>query len=134
MDIERSQSLSHIQRKALSDKAKEANKQRYLENSRKRLDKIICTKIRTSFIGSLDAFEQIFGFLWGHDKTEKDKTQEEKQMFQLWAQARTEVLNNGNNQLRGARNEIAHHTISWDRYHMDLPIKNTEEVQANGEE
>jgi len=126
--------LSHTQLKELSAKAKAANQQKYLENSRKRLDKIMCTKIRTSFIGSLDAFEQVFGFLWGHGKKEEDKTEEEKQMFQLWAQARTEVLNNGNNQLRGARNEIANHTVSWNRYHMDLPVKPREEENEDGKE
>jgi hypothetical protein len=126
------ENLSHAQLKIMHDKAKEANRGKYLENSRRRFDKILCTKIRTSFIGALDAFEKNFGFLWGHGKRDEDRTPEEKAMHDIWVKTRTEVLNNGNNQLRGARNEIANPTVRWNRYHLELPVKPLEEDDDNG--
>ncbi len=105
-------------------KSQEASQLRFSEESRKRLDKIISTKLTTTFIGALSAFEKAFGFLWGHGKKDYERTEEEKQLFIIWESIRTEVLNNGNNQLRALRNELQNHNISWNRH--TLVIKNEE--------
>lgn len=115
--------LTDNQLKSLVTRAKEAREQRFLEGSRQRLDKLVSTKIRTAFIGALSAFEENYGFLWGHGKDENELTKEEKQMRELWIQTRTRVLNNGNSQIRAAQTEIANHVIKWNRYHLELPIK-----------
>ena len=52
--------------KALKKKMQEESQQRYLDESKRRLGKIVETKLKTSFIGALSQFEQEFGFLWGH--------------------------------------------------------------------
>lgn len=101
-------------------KSQEASQDRYIEESRKRLDKIISTKLNTTFIGALAAFEKNFGFLWGHTKKDIDRTEEEKQLYLIWESVRTEVLNNGNNQLRALRNELQNHNISWNRHTLVL--------------
>jgi len=119
--------LSHGQMKAMSAKMKQAKEERYLEQSRRRLDKIVSTKIRTAFIGALAAFEEEFGFLWGHDIPEDQLTGEQKEMRELWNTARTNVLNNGNTQLRAVRNEIANQTVKWNRHHIDFVVKPYEE-------
>jgi hypothetical protein len=119
----RNEALSDGQMRALVGRAKEARTAMYLEQSRNRLDKIVSTKIRTSFIGALAAFEEAFGFLWGKGKDEADLTPQERSMFELWIQARTRALNNGNTQLRAAQTEIANHVVSWNRYHMTLPVR-----------
>ena len=49
--------------KAIRNKIRKENQEKYLENSKDRLGKIITTKIRTSFIGALSQFEENFGFL-----------------------------------------------------------------------
>jgi hypothetical protein len=106
---------------------RKANEEKKLEACRKRLDKIVTTKIRTSFVGALAKFEEDFGFLWGHNKSIEQLTPEEKEMRELWDQTRTAVLNNGNNQLRGAQTEISMHVVSWNRYTMEMPFKPREE-------
>ena len=108
---------------SLTKKSKEASQARYAEESRKRLDKIISTKLNTTFIGALSSFEKNFGFLWGHDKKESERTVEEKQLFEIWQNVRTEVLNNGNNQLRSLRNELQNHNISWNRHTLVMTAK-----------
>lgn len=115
--------LSDIQMRALAKRASEAREQRFTDSSRKRLDKIVSTKIRTSFIGALAAFEEHYGFLWGKDKDPTTLTTAEKDMLALWTETRTQVLNNGNAQIRAAQTEIANHVIKWNRYHIDLPVR-----------
>ncbi len=114
--------LSHGQMKAMTAKMKDAKNERFLEQSRRRLDKIIGTKVRTAFIGALAAFEEEFGFLWGHNVPEDELTQTQIDMYELWERARTNVLNNGNTQLRAVRNEIANQTVKWNRHHIDFHV------------
>ena len=115
--------LSPGQMKAMSEKAKQARADKYLEDSRKRLDKIITTKMRTTFIGALQSFEDYFGELWGHGIAEEDFTDEQRQLRDVWEQTRTEILNKSNGQLRALKTELANHEIHWNRYTMDLPAK-----------
>lgn len=119
--------LSHGQMQALSAKMKQAREERFLEQSRKRLDKIVSVKVRTAFIGALAAFEDEFGFLWGQGLPEDQLTEEQLDMQELWIRARTNVLNNGNTQLRSLRTEIANQTVKWNRYQTDFQIGETNE-------
>ena len=102
--------LNTEQLRVLANKAKISKEQRYLEASRQRLDKLISTKIRTTFIGALSSFEEAFGALWGYGKNEDELTKDELDNRNIWIEVRTKVLNNGNNQLRAAQTEIAIHT------------------------
>ncbi len=106
--------------KAIRNKIRKENQEKYLENSKDRLGKIVTTKIRTSFIGALSQFEENFGFLWGYGKN-GTLTEEEVIMQEVWEKTRTAVLNNGNNQIRAAKNEIECNTVHWDRYTMEFP-------------
>lgn len=100
----------------MKQKSKEASQSKFAEEARKKLDSIISKKMNTTFIGALSSFEKAFGFLWGFGKKDSEKTDEEKELYNIWQNVRTEVLNNGNNQLRALRNELQNHTISWNRH------------------
>lgn len=118
--------ISNLQLQLLKRQVLESKNQRYLEQSKERLLKIIKKKIQTSFIGSLDIFEQNFGYLWGYNKetkTTNPRTIEERRFKELWDLVRTRVLDNGNSQLRAAETEISNHVVSWQRYHIDFIIK-----------
>lgn len=117
------QELSYGQMKAMHNKMKQAKEERFAEQSRKRLDKIISTKIRTAFVGALASFEEEFGVLWGSEKEDDGElTDNERAWKDIWESVRTEILNNGNTQLRAARNEIANHVVQWNRYHTNFII------------
>ena len=109
--------------RALKKKMVEDNKEKYDQVSSERLSKIIETKLKTSFIGALSCFEEIFGFLWGHESKEGELTEEQQFMKDLWEQARTSILNNGNNQIRACKNEMEQYQIHWNRYKMTLPVR-----------
>jgi hypothetical protein len=114
--------ISHYQIVANRQRQKEAKDAKYRDKSKKRLSNIITTKIKTSFIGAISSCEKNFGFLWGHGKDEDSLTEEEISMRELWEEIRTEILDNGNTQLRAATNEIENYSINWERYSINLNI------------
>ena len=115
--------LNHVQMKALKTRLREAAQERFLDESRKRLDKIMSQKMRTTFIGAIAVFEEVFGFLWGHGEADHDITEQQQMMKDLWEEARTRILNKSNNQLRAVRSELNNHIVSWNRHHMEFPVK-----------
>lgn len=125
--------LTHFQMKALRDHIRQSSQEKYLEQSRKRLDRIVTSKLRTTFIGAIAAFEEDFGFLWGCGKPQDQLTDSEKEFAQLWQNTRTKVLNKSNNQLRAVRTELANHIVSWNRYRLDLLVKPIEETENDGQ-
>lgn len=121
------------------------SKQRYLDNSQKRLSKIADTKCKTSFIGAISEFEKRFGFLWGLPNVESAYTNEQiairnilkelgadyRYWNDLWQESRKLILDNGHNQARALQSEIELHTVSWNRYRLNLPVIQPKE-QDNG--
>lgn len=104
--------------KVMKEQAKKAKEEKYLEASKRRLENILETKIRTAFIGALAAFEEQFGGLWGHDCD--NRTPEQEEMLQVWDKTRTQVLNNGNNQIRAAKQEVENHVVKWNRHNYEF--------------
>lgn len=101
----------------------ELRKQKYNESSAKRLSDNLQKKLQTSFIGSLSKFEESFGSLWGHSKTDSERTPEEKELHRKWLEVRNIILNNGNNQIRAMRNEVDEYTITWNRPKTVFQVK-----------
>ena len=123
--------LGTQQLKLLQKKAKEVKDQKFLQNSRKRLSEIAEKKMKTCFIGSIAAFEEVFGFLWGYGKKSHERTEEEENFFQLWTQVRNRILTNGNNQIRGFDNELERNTVHWDRFQMNMKPRIEEKGQED---
>jgi hypothetical protein len=130
------------QRAELNKKRREELHKKFLEDSKEKLGNISERKVRTSFIGALAQFEAFFGFLWGQVSPE-DLTDEQLEILDLvqqkgfdvylkdlWNKAREKVLTNGNNQIRGLKDEFQQYTIEWNRYKTILPVKTPAEVLA----
>jgi hypothetical protein len=58
------------------------------------------TRLKTTMIGSLAKFEENFGYLWENDN--KNSLEYDR----LWESTRNAILNNGNNQIRYALDEL----------------------------
>ena len=108
----------------------EYNRHNYEKESKNRLSNIIEVKIKTAFIGAISQFEENFGFLWGHGETD-ELEEDQKIMKEAWDRTRTSILNNGNNQIRAASNEIDLYTVNWERHTMQLPVKPLEDDQED---
>lgn len=109
--------------KKMLEMAKRANDERYANNSKEQLKRAITTKFKTTMIGSLSVFEDLFGYLWGHGKDPKDLTKTELEFKRSWDIARTDVLNNGNNQMRAVLQEVDGYTVKWNKLTTDFIIK-----------
>jgi hypothetical protein len=68
--------------------------------------KNIETRLKTTMIGSLAKFEEYFGHLW------EDNNSKRLEYERLWDDTRNAILNNGNNQIRLALDELYSHFIS----------------------
>jgi hypothetical protein len=75
--------------------------------SRENLPRQVETRLRTTLIGSLAAFEAAFGHLWGVGKPHSELTKDEAALRLLWERCRTGILDKGNDQIRGARKDLA---------------------------
>lgn len=126
-----------IAAKKLKDAAKKANQERAEANARRKLEGVIQKKCQTTMIGALARFEERFGHLWAHGTPEKDLSEEERTWRETWDLVRTEVLNNGNNQLRAIKEELGQYSVSYNGYQLRLPVKgftitaDTEEENCN---
>lgn len=92
------------------------NSGRYKDVSKKRLLNNIRKKFNTTIIGSLAAFEEVFGDLWGHGLSYQDLDEDQKYWRDVWSDARTKILDAGNSNSRAAQSEIAEYSLSWNKY------------------
>ena len=102
--------------KAQHEKNKRQKDITYKDNSKRRLLNNIKKKFDTTIIGSLAAFEEKFWELWGHGLSIEELDEDQLYWREVWADARSRILDNGNANLRAAQNEIAQYTLSWNRY------------------
>lgn len=113
--------------KPLSAFISNPNKQREINgNSKKQLNSQIENRIKTTFIGAIDSFEKAFGHLWGINKKQNERTEEEKQMYSLWLDVRHEILDKGNTQLRVIGKDLDNYTVSFNGIKTILRIKENE--------
>ena len=103
--------------------------EQYQENSKKRLLNNIKKKFDTTIIGSLAAFEEEFGYLWGHGKHYSELTDSEAEFRDMWNDVRSKILDNGNFNLRSAQTESSQYTLSWNRYVTKFHIRKSGEDQ-----
>lgn len=111
---------NHLQLKRMVEEAKKKNHERANLHSQKRFIDNMTKKFNTTMIGAIAEIEKTFGELWGHGKDEGNLTRSEKEWRKQYTILRTAILNNGNNQLRAAINEIGEYTIAWQKYHVNF--------------
>jgi len=102
---------------------------KYRQDSRERLAKILKKKVETTMIGALSSLEEHFSFLW--DTGDGPMTPEEKIMYDAFQKVRSEILDKGNTQSRNVDAELAQYDVKWLRYQTVLPVKVKEESKEN---
>ena len=116
------------QRRAVQLRRK-ANEERFENHSKETLKRNIKTKIKTTMIGAISKFEEVFGSLWGHGLDESELTEDQYLCRERWNYVRTEILNNGNNQSRGAMAEIDQNTVRYNKTRYNFDVKLTKDQQ-----
>lgn len=103
------------------DNYKQKRSERYKDDSRDRLSKILKKKIQTTMIGALSSLEENFGFLWDESNSEIP-IEQKKHMKDLYGKVRSEILDKGNNQARNIDSELSQYDVEWLRYTMTMPV------------
>tara|TARA_R110002020_G_scaffold319233_2_gene535163 strand:+ start:322 stop:696 length:375 start_codon:yes stop_codon:yes gene_type:complete len=101
---------------------KSAREERNRDVSKDKLFKASKKKIQTTMIGSLSTLESSFGFLWGFDIAEEDKTPEQKKIYEIYEEARAQILDRGNTQIRNLEAEFVNYDIVRKKHYITLPV------------
>ena len=102
---------------------KSAREERNKDMSRDKLFKAAKKKIQTTMIGSLSTLESSFGFLWGFEAEEEDRTPEQKKLFEIYEEARAQILDRGNTQIRNLESEFVNYDITHKNHYINLPVQ-----------
>jgi hypothetical protein len=102
---------------------KSAREERNKDMSRDKLFKAAKKKIQTTMIGSLSTLESSFGFLWGFEADEEDRTPEQKKLFEIYEEARAQILDRGNTQIRNLESEFVNYDITHKKHYINLPVQ-----------
>ena len=99
---------------------KSIREDKFKQDSRDRLSKILKKKVETTMIGALSSIEDHFAFLW----TSKDggMSPEQKIMYDTFQKVRSEILDKGNTQSRNVDAELAQYEVKWLRYQTSIPV------------
>lgn len=109
--------------KKIVNERKKLNDYKRKVYAQKRLESNITKKIKTTMIGSLATFENIFGYLWGIDEDDDKLTTNQNRLRDLWEEARSEILTKGNAQIRAAQEEIDEYNLEWNGYKINFIMK-----------
>ena len=101
---------------------KSAREERNRDVSKDKLFKASKKKIQTTMIGSLSTLESSIGFLWGFDIAEEDKTPEQKKIYEIYEEARAQILDRGNTQIRNLEAEFVNYDIVRKKHYITLPV------------
>ena len=113
-----------LKNKRVKEATVAANAQRAAAGSRDRFAKSLTKKFKTTMIGALARFEERFGEIWGFGLEEgKELSKEQEDALEAWLLVRTEILNNGNTQLRHALDELSRYKLTYEGFKMTLTVK-----------
>ena len=113
---------------------KQAREERYKDISRDKLFKASKKKIQTTMIGSLSTIEEQFGFLWGCDIPEPDRTAEQKKIHEIYEDTRAKILDRGNTQIRNLETEFINYDITRKKHFINLPMAQPQGDNDGGQE
>jgi len=100
---------------------KVAREDKFKNDSKDRLSKILKKKVETTMIGALSSVEDHFSFLWTNQNG-GSQTPEQKIMHDLFQKVRSEILDKGNTQARNVDAELSQYDVKWLRYTVEMPV------------
>jgi hypothetical protein len=77
-------------------------------------------RLKTTMIGAISSIENKFGFLWGHNQD--DLTPEQQELKSYFEELRKEILDKGNNQIRGVDSDLLNYDINKKEIKIVLPV------------
>lgn len=84
---------------------------RYKAEASRNLEDYSVSRCKTILIGALEEFEKGFGFVWGHGQNYNSLTEDQKDMRELWAEVRLEILGRGEMRINQLKDRFTQYTI-----------------------
>ena len=121
MEEEKYRFVGFLQSKKKEDVVRES----HIKRSRENLRKIVAKRIQTTMIGALAAIEEKFKEFWEPEEGEK-MNKEQQNLYNLFQEIRSSILDNGNNQIRLLEKDIENFDVEARQYHIQLKVKERE--------
>lgn len=99
---------------------KKTNQERQNLFSKNKLKDDFKKRMKTTMIGALASFEDVFGELFGLDKEELSPEQEK--LCDMWEDVREDILDKGNKQIRYGLDEIDCYDVKWNKYKYNFKM------------
>ena len=81
----------------------------------------ICEKaIKTTMIGAISSLEDSLGHLWAHESIPSNE--QEQYMKEIFTKIRSEILGNGNDQIRNVITELENYNITQKNKSINIPL------------
>ena len=88
---------------------------------KQKLRHIVNTSIKTTMIGSISVFESVFGGLWGMNLPEGvELNEKQRQFLDMWEEARTRVLDLGNNAMKIASKTVNSYNVKKKDFYKEF--------------
>jgi hypothetical protein len=81
----------------------------------------VSSRIKTTMIGAISSIENHFGYLWGHGNENLNESQSRLKF--IFEELRKEILDKGNNQLRGLDSDLLNYEVNKKEIKIVLPIR-----------
>ena len=65
--------------------------------------------------------------MWGFDVPEEQRTPEQKNIYEIYEEARAQILDRGNTQIRNLDSEFVQYEIVRKKHYISLPVQSGEE-------
>lgn len=93
--------------------ARERRERERKASDRDRLGRLLEKRLLTATVGDLARIEAYFGHLWGQDKAHEDRTENEQKWLEHFLSLRDEILDHGNQLIRGTRQELDLYAVEF---------------------
>jgi hypothetical protein len=106
--------------KKMFEDYRKIKEERHRNMSYDSLKERVVNRLKTTMIGAISSIEDKLGFLWGHNEDDLDEQQLKIKV--IFDELRKEILDKGNNQIRGIDSDLLNYDIIKKEIKIVLPV------------
>jgi len=91
------------------------------DRAKEKLENEITSRMKTLMIGALATIENRFGEIWGFKKNRR-LTEDEEYFLAQYADARKEILDRGNNEIKRIKHTLEAYDVDYVGYTLELRL------------
>ena len=91
------------------------------EADKDKLQQLLIKSMKTIMIGAVATVEEKLGLLWAHGQN-RQLTEQEQELQNVFMDLRKEILDKGNTQIRNCKQLMDGYTIEFNGFSITLPV------------